>query len=163
MHAAGCGGGFNPWPATWVLPTCLSSLTLCRCAGSVVCCSYIGYRPGDPTAGPPPAAMPAPAVEPAAGSKVIDLREMSMAQLMAEAATTHSRDFFAALLPNPPGTIDAVQHGQPTVLLPAALGRHGLAGMGSHRCRAALLPRVGPQQPACNPNFMFTCLLQGCH
>ena len=129
--------------------------------GCFLPCSYIGYRPGDPTAGPPPAAMPAPAVEPAAGSRVIDLRGMSMAQLMAEAATTHSRDFFAALLPNPPGMIRAPAP-WPTHCAPAALalGRHGAHRQGRHCCKAALLPLLGAQQKACNS--ICACALACC-
>lgn len=47
--------------------------------------------------------MPGPALPPAADLKPIDLREMNMAQLSAEASTTQARDIFAALLPDPPG------------------------------------------------------------
>jgi hypothetical protein len=49
--------------------------------------------------------MPDPAFPPTADVKPIDLREMSMAQLVAEAATTQARDVFAALLPDPPGEL----------------------------------------------------------
>lgn len=66
-------------------------------------CRFIGYRPGDPTAGMPPATMPPPSVPPPAALKDIDLREMSMAQLSAEAAATQTRDMFVGLLPDPPG------------------------------------------------------------
>ncbi|KAI7840273.1 hypothetical protein COHA_006055 [Chlorella ohadii] len=66
--------------------------------------AFIGYRPGDPTAAVPPAAMPRPGVPPPPGGlKTLDLRQMTMAQLHAEAAATHTRDLFAALLPDPPG------------------------------------------------------------
>ena len=68
-------------------------------------CRYIGFRPGDPTATPPPTAMPPPTVPPPPGSRTIDLRQMSMAELHAEAAATQIRDIFAALLPDPPGVL----------------------------------------------------------
>ena len=71
-----------------------------------ICCRFIGYRPGDPTAAVPPAVMPAPSVPaPPGGLKTLDLRQMSMAQLHAEAAATQTRDLFAALLPDPPGAL----------------------------------------------------------
>lgn len=67
-------------------------------------CRFIGYRPGDPTAATPPAAMPAATVRPPPGGlKTLDLCHMTMAQLHAEAAATQTRDLFAALLPDPPG------------------------------------------------------------
>lgn len=67
-------------------------------------CRFIGYRPGDPTAGQPPPTFPASGVPPPPGGlKTIDLRQMSMAQLHAEAAATQTQDVFAALLPDPPG------------------------------------------------------------
>lgn len=66
-------------------------------------CRVIGFRPGDPTAGPLPATMPAPLVPPPAGMQRVDLRRMSMEELHAAAAATQPRDVFAALLPDPPG------------------------------------------------------------
>lgn len=66
--------------------------------------SFIGFRPGDPTALQPPAAMPRPSVPPPPGQRVLDLRQLSQAQLLAEAAASLERDpFDGVLLPDPPG------------------------------------------------------------
>lgn len=49
--------------------------------------------------------MPAPAVPAPPGLKVLDLRQVTMAELHAEAAATLERDPFEVLLPDPPGAI----------------------------------------------------------
>lgn len=95
------------------------------------CRSFIGFRPGDPTAGPPPATMPAPGVPQPRGLTTVDLRQTTMAELHAQAAATQPRDVFAALLPNPPGAAPL----GPTAGSAAAT-RHA----GSANCLAIKLP-----------------------
>ena len=67
----------------------------------------MGYVPGDPTAGEPPAQLPPPLHTPPEGATVMRLSEWSYDRLLAEAATTQTSDPFADLLPDPPGTAPA--------------------------------------------------------
>jgi len=91
--------------------------------------------------------MPRPGVPPPPGGlKTLDLRQMTMAQLHAEAAATHTRDLFAALLPDPPGT-----------LCQQTVGRGRRRGTAGPADRMSVLLTTVLLLCCSNPNLCFFC------